>query len=152
MSDLQIHRFNGTEHFAIVSAKCFAVENGEEITLWFEVEATSDGAKQCRDTADFTASPSAELGIPVSCFNINDFVGREFRHAGTSNDNVDSCASIFYYYEHQPLRDNHVTVLSRISERNFRVRWIARTQDVNHYDGSKPDTRIEIECIFDVRS
>ena len=151
MSDLQIHRFNGTEHFAIGVAKCFTVGSGDDLMLWFEIETVRDGAQPCDDTAGFLAAPNAELGIPISAFDINDFVGHEFHRVGTANDDEDSCEAIFYYYEHQPLRDNRVTVLSRSGDRTFRIRWTARTQDVNHYDGSKPDAQIEIECNFDVR-
>lgn len=151
MSDLQIHRFNGTERFVIGSARCFTVESGDDLTLWFEIETVADSAQPCSDTVDYPATPSAELGISISDFNIDDFVGHEFDHAGTESDDEDSCMSLFYYYEHQPLRNNHVTVLSRLGDRTFRIRWTARTQDVNYYDGSKPDAQVEIECDFDVR-
>jgi hypothetical protein len=152
MSELQIHRFNGTEHFAIKSAKCFTVGSGDDLRLWFEIETTTEGAQPCSDTAEFPAAPKAELGILVSEFNINDFVGREFHHAGTIDDDEDSCDSLFYYYEHQPLRENHVTILSQSDIGTFRIRWTARTQDVSYYDGSKPDAKIEIECEFKVKS
>jgi hypothetical protein len=52
-----------------------------------------------------------------------------------------------YYCEHQPLRENHISVLSRAGDR-FCLRWTAVTQDVNYYDGSKPLTRVEIEGEF----
>jgi len=152
MSELQIHRFNGTECFAIDTAKCFTVGSDDDLTLWFEIETTAEDSKPCSDTKEFPATPNAELGIRISDFDISDFVGREFHHAGTTNDDEDSCDSLFYYYyEHQPLRDNHVTILSQSDAGTFRIRWTARTQDVNHYDGSKPDARMEIECEFDVR-
>jgi hypothetical protein len=38
-------------------------------------------------------------------------------------------------------------VVSRAGDR-FRVRWTAVTQDVNYYDGSKPQTQVEIEGEF----
>jgi hypothetical protein len=151
MCNLQIHRFNGTERFIISSARCFTVGEGDDLTLWFEIEADANGAKPCSDTADDPAAPSAELGISVSEFNIDDFVGHEYELAGTENDDEDSCMSLFYYYEHQPLRNNHVKILSRTGERTFRIRWIAHTDDVNFYDDSKPDAQIEIECDFTVR-
>jgi hypothetical protein len=151
MNHLQLHRFNGTERFAIGSAKCFTVGHGDDFTLWFEIEAVADGAQQCSDTAEHPATPNAEVGIYVTEFHINEFLGREFYHAGTANDNEDSCKSLFYYYEHQPLRNNHLKVLSQSGDRKFRILWTARTQDVNYYDGSKPDAQFEVECDFDVR-
>jgi hypothetical protein len=150
MNYLHIYRFNGTERFAIGTARCFTVGTGDELTLWFEIETVSDGSQTCSDTAEYAATPSAELGILVDDFNLNTIAGREFHHAGTADDEEDSCTSLFYYYEHQPLRENHVTVISRIDDRTLRIRWTARTQDVCYYDGSKPDAIIEIESNFEI--
>ena len=76
--------------------------------------------------------------------------GQTFHHKGTTSDDEDSCDSLFYYFSHQALRDNKVKVLSQLSETKIRVHWTGRTQDVNYYDGSKPDARIEVECDFDI--
>ena len=83
-------------------------------------------------------------------FDIEKFVGCDFFHQGTLTDDEDSCDALFYYYEHQPLRDNRVAVLSRSDARMFRIRWTARTQDV--VDFRDPDASIEIDCDFEVRA
>jgi hypothetical protein len=55
--------------------------------------------------------------------------------------------SLLYSCEHEPLRNNNITVVSRTGDR-FWLRWTAVTKDVNYYDGSKPPTQVEIEGKF----
>jgi len=55
--------------------------------------------------------------------------------------------SLFYYCEHEPLRQNQIAVMSRAGDR-FWLRWKAVTKDANCYDGSKPPTQVEIEGEF----
>ncbi|HET6247666.1 MAG TPA: hypothetical protein VFE47_08220, partial [Tepidisphaeraceae bacterium] len=57
------------------------------------------------------------------------------------------CRSLLYYCEHEPLCDNRIKVVSRDVNR-FLLHWTATTQDVIHYDGSKPPTKVEIEGEF----
>jgi hypothetical protein len=52
-----------------------------------------------------------------------------------------------YYYEHEDLDNNVIDVL-RQEQDCFQIRWTATTLDVNYYDGSKPDTRVEIDGMF----
>ncbi|WP_345685899.1 hypothetical protein [Novipirellula caenicola] len=115
--------------------------------LWFEINATKDGATLNDDTQHYPADPNGELGIDIADFAEESLVGLELFHAGTQNDDEDSCDSIFYYYEHQPLRKNSVQILDRNGDA-FTVRWSGVTQDVNHYDGTKPEAGVEIDATF----
>ncbi|MEU3654388.1 hypothetical protein AB0E67_16450 [Streptomyces sp. NPDC032161] len=145
-----LHRFNGDEVYRIASAdiRVSAAERSEgPVTLWFEVLADSDGARRCEDTADLGMAPTAEVGIELPGVDADALVGRELVLPGVRSDDEDSCMSLLYYCEHHPLRDNRITVVSRDGDR-FRLRWTAVTEDVNHYDGSKPPTRVEIEGAF----
>lgn len=151
MNQLTINRFNGTEVFPIASAHLFTVRDNEDLTLWFEIEAAEKGAHFNADTLVYPATPSAELGIQMAQFDSSKLVGQQFTHPGISSDDGDSCCALFYYYEHQPLRDNQVSILSQ-SRNIFKICWIARTQDVNFYDGSKPDAKIEITADFTLKS
>lgn len=151
MNQLTITRFNGTEVFPIESAHLFTVRESENLTLWFEIEATEKGAHFNADTSVYPARPSAELGIKLAQFDASKLVGQKFKHPGTSNDDEDTCSALFYYYEHQPLRDNLVSILSQ-SSNIFKICWMARTQDVNFYDGSKPDAKLEINADFMLKS
>lgn len=142
-----LHRFNGDEIFPIKSAVMFASADEEGITLWFEVEAEPEALKRCPDTVEFGGRPRAEVAKNLKKFDLENLVGKEFRIPGTVDDDEDSCESLIYYYEHEPLRKNRIRILSRHGDR-FRLRWTAVTKDINFYDGSKPLTKVEIEGEF----
>ncbi|MFB7914754.1 hypothetical protein [Streptomyces sp. NPDC056061] len=144
-----LHRFNGDEVYRLKSAVmwvCAGAESGAPVTLWFEAEADSGGALRCEDTADLGMAPNAEVGVELPGVDADALVGREFVVPGVPDDE-DSCMSLLYYCEHQALRDNRISVVSRDGDR-FRLRWTAVTGDVNHYDGSRAPTRVEIEGDF----
>lgn len=138
-----LRRFNGDEIFRLQSAVIWAYESEGGITIWFEVEADSDALQRCEDTVEFGHGPNAEVGIEITELNADQLVGREFLLPGTKSDDEDSCMALLYYYEHEPLRQNRIEILSRDVDR-FWIRWTAITQDINYYDGSKPPTHVEI--------
>lgn len=142
-----LHRFNGDEVYHLESAVMCAYESEQGITLWFEVKADPENAQRCADTAEMGMSPNAEVGIDLPDLDPNELVGREFVVPGTKSDDEDSCKSLLYYCEHEPLRDNRIEVVSRDGNR-FRLRWTAAVRDVNYYDGSTPPTQVEIEGEF----
>jgi hypothetical protein len=142
-----LHRFNGDEVYHLESAVLWAYETAQGVTLWFEVKADSENAQRCEDTAEMGMSPNAEVGIDLPDLDANELVGREFIVPGTKADDEDSCKSLLYYCEHEDLRDNRIKVVSRDGNR-FLLRWTAVVRDVNHYDGSKPPTKVEIEGEF----
>ncbi|MFB6946475.1 hypothetical protein [Streptomyces sp. NPDC056305] len=148
-----LHRFNGDEVYRFRSAEMWlgcATDDGPDAdaVLWFELAADDDAIQRCEDTADAGMAPTAEVGIGlvVAEADADRLVGRTFVMPGAS-DGEDSCMSLLYYYEHEPLRDNRITVISRHGDR-FRLRWTAVCEDVNFYDGSKPATRVEIDGEF----
>jgi hypothetical protein len=144
-----LHRFNGDEVYRFETAVMWAYvkERGPGVTLWFEVSADPDALRRCEDTAELGMSPNAEVGIDLPELDAGQLVGRDFVIPGTQSDDEDSCMSLLYYCEHEPLRDNHIRVVSRDRDR-FWLRWTAAVQDVNYYDGSKPPARVEIEGEF----
>jgi WD40 repeat protein len=142
-----LHRFNGDEVYRLESAVLWASRTARGVTLWFEAKADPKNAQRCEDTARMRMSPNAEVGIDLPDLDADELVGREFSIPGTKSDDEDSCMSLLYYCEHEPLRDNRIAVVSRAGDR-FRLRWTAVATDVNYYDGSKPPTRVEIEGEF----
>jgi hypothetical protein len=141
-----LHRFNGDEVYRFKSAIMFTY-SADPVTLSFEVEADRDAISRCEDTAELGMAPKAEVDIELPDFDLDKLVGRKFSIPGTKTDDEDSCKSLFYYCEHEPLRKNKITVVSRRGDR-FWLRWTAETKDVNFYDGSKPPTKVEIEGEF----
>ena len=142
-----LHRFNGDEIFRLQSAVMSAYESDGGATIWFEVESDPVALQRCEDTVKYAHWPNAEVGIEVAELNADQLVGREFELPGTKFDDEDSCMALLYYYEHEPLRENKIAILSRLDDR-FWIRWTAVTQDINFYDGSKPPARVEIEGEF----
>jgi hypothetical protein len=142
-----LHRFNGDEVYHFKSAVMWAYTTERGVTLWFEVEADPEKAQRCEDTAEMGMSPNAEVGIDLPELYSDEIVGQEFSIPGTKTDREDSCMSLLYYCEHEPLRQNRIKVVSRADDR-FWLKWTAVTKDVNYYDGSKPPTQVEIEGEF----
>jgi hypothetical protein len=142
-----LHRFNGDEIYRFQSAVMWAYRTETGVTLWFEVAADPDALQRCEDTATMGVCPNAELGINLPDLDADQLVGQQFVLPGTTTDDDDSCMALLYYCEHEPLRDNSITVVSRNTDR-FWIRWTGVTKDVNYYDGSKPSTKVEIEGEF----
>ena len=156
---LALHRFNGIERFEIKTAKMFLLGDPGNYTLWFELETTNEASVRNEDTAGHPATPSLSVGVTLTEFSVDTLVGSELHHAGipceaseededvSGVEGQDSCEALMYYYEHQPLRDVRIAITGR-SEDGFIVRGTATTPDVNFYDGSAPDTKVEIEAVF----
>ncbi|MFJ6016624.1 hypothetical protein [Streptomyces sp. NPDC092952] len=155
-----LHRFNGDEVYGLDEAVVRVIRSydgdgegggGHEVTVWFEASAASDGARRCADTAEAGMVPSAEVGVGMTAAEaeIDRLVGRTFLMPGVP-EGEDSALSLLYYFEHEPLRDNRITVVARVGDR-LRLRWTGECCDVNFYDGSKPPARIEIEGDFRYR-
>jgi hypothetical protein len=142
-----LHRFNGDEVYRFKSAVMWAYLTEAGVALWFEVEADPENAQRCEDTEGLRRSPKAEVGIDLPELDAGALVGKEFSIAGTKSDREDSCMSLLYYCEHEALRQNRITVLSRNGDR-LGLRWTATTKDINYYDGTRPPTQVEIEGEF----
>ncbi|MFE7464389.1 hypothetical protein ACFU6R_09815 [Streptomyces sp. NPDC057499] len=157
-----LHRFNGDEAYRLGEATVRVLRSygsgsgsgsgsegdGHEVTVWFEAQADPEGARRCADTAEAGMVPSAEVGVGMTEgeADIDRLVGRTFLVPGVP-EGEDSASSLLYYFEHEPLRDNRITVVSRDGDR-LRLRWTGECDDVNFYDGSKPPTRIGVEGVF----
>ncbi|MET9913384.1 hypothetical protein ABZZ74_42615 [Streptomyces sp. NPDC006476] len=53
-------------------------------------------------------SPTAEVGIELPELDADQLGGRECVIPGTKDDAEESCMSLLYYCEHQPLRHNQL--------------------------------------------
>ena len=91
--------------------------------------------------------PSAEVLVKIPSFDLEALVGAHFRVPQGCLEEEESCRATLYYCEHEPLDNNELRILGRQGNL-FRVHWCGTTLDVNYYDGSKPDTRVEIEGDF----
>jgi hypothetical protein len=142
---LLLHRFNGTEEYLLSRAVIFAVKETRGLRLWFEVEA-GPPVRTLPDTVELGTQPGAEVGFPLSRLNASELVNRTFELANGYDQRHGALAALSYV-EQQELRETVVHIGDREGS-TFHVCWTAVTTEVNHYDGSKPDTRVEIERRF----
>ncbi|MEP7286534.1 MAG: hypothetical protein ABI947_12280 [Chloroflexota bacterium] len=144
-----LHRFNGDEEFALGPANIHIGhdENGS----WLGLEAYTNGTviKSLPDTEELYGRPHAFISAAVS--QTKDLVGVKLSVSTSYDDSLEDYISRFYYLRHESLDANEVEFLSRRKDK-YLVRWTGQTPDVNYYDGSKPDTYIEIEGWFTVKS
>ncbi len=105
------------------------------------IEYTTD------DTIAYNPHPIVEIYI-LDDVRLSDLVGREFSvEAGESEDEQD-LISRFYYFEHEPLDNNRISIVSMTDSKTYTIKWTGSCTDPNHYDGSKDDAIIEIEAAF----
>lgn len=115
--------------------------------LWFETETETEPLQDFPDSDELLSNPDVELTIYLDTLKLNEFAPLEFALAQGYNENSRSLDARLYYFEHQEVNDNR----GRIEYRGngvFYVYWTGTTMDVNYYDGSKPDTRLELEGEF----
>jgi hypothetical protein len=149
-----LHRFNGDEVFQFANATISAFEDYDGPTVYLELDGNPDGAQRCADTSEQDNSAGALVYIRVPDLDLDldpeleSLVGREFS-IDAGEDHVGDLP-LLSYFEYEPLRRNRIRFLSRNAGR-FRIEWTGETCDVNHYDGSKPPTQVEISGDFILR-
>jgi hypothetical protein len=113
----------------------------------FEAETEGVCLKSLPDTVNLHRSPKAEVAVVVDQVAPDNLAGSRFSVPNGYDESIEDQVATIYYVEHQPIDNNEVEVLSRKGD-VFHVRWTGTTTDVNHYDGSQPDTRVEIDGAF----
>ena len=102
-----------------------------------------------RRTADLGGSPNADVSVILDTLQADKLVGRQFSVPAAYDEELGDHMARFYYVEHEDLSDNEVVILAQ-NGASFHVRWTGTTTDINFCDGSKPDTRVEIDGWLDV--
>ncbi|WP_050183757.1 hypothetical protein [Domibacillus robiginosus] len=151
MGVFTLNRFNGVEKYRISEANMYAVKKDEnEIMVWLEVETEREPLQPLPDTADCGMNPSAEVTVYVGRFHLKNFGEQEFVISKGYDKNRKDWTARLYYFEHQDV-DRNTLKLTYKGNGIFDIHWTGVTTDISYYDGSKPDTRIEIfgECIFE---
>lgn len=147
LGTITLHRFNGDHVYAITSAVLLPVESDGKTNLWFEVAAAPEPLQTVPDTAELGAQPAAEAVVTLDHLDLDSLAGRSFSLPSGYDAAAERQVASVYYCEHGLLNHNEIHVLARAG-RSFHVRWTGTTTDVNHYDGSKPETRVEIDGQF----
>ncbi|MCM3782468.1 hypothetical protein M3231_05750 [Neobacillus mesonae] len=148
---LTLIRYNGTEKHVLEEAQAYAtqtdVDGRQQVMLWFEAETDTTPLIPLPDPEELMSNPGAELTIYLDELHLNHFTSMEFTLSHGYNESSRSLDARLYYFEHQEVNDNR----GRIEYKGngvFGVQWTGTTMDVNYYDGSKPDTRLELEGDF----
>lgn len=142
-----LHRFNGDEVYGLASAVMWAAEDEGGVTLSFEATAHEEEAERLPDTEERELAPYAEVAVALPSLTPDQLVGQVLVQPESYVEEMGGQVAFLEYAEQAELRESEVRILSRAGDR-FHVRWTGVTCDVNHYDGSKPETQVEIEGEF----
>ena len=93
------------------------------------------------DTEELDATPKVEVRVDLPALVPNQLVGRTYRP--TNREPNGDPPGFLDYMDRQELAEPVIQVLARDGN-VFVVRVSGVTTDVNYYDGSKPDTRVEL--------
>jgi hypothetical protein len=147
---IKLHRFNGDEEFALEEAYLH-IQPETETSMQLELEAGNYGTvlKGLPDTEILNAWPGAHIFVELPFPASEPLTGKKISLPVAYDETIQNTRATFYYVEHEALEDNEIEFLEHKDNR-YRIRWTGRTMDVNFYDGSKPDTRIEIEGWFTI--
>jgi hypothetical protein len=137
---LLLHRFCGEEEFILSTAEMLAFRRSGGVRLWFDAETKGECIRVLEDTARHHAWPKLSVRVDLPGLVPNELVGQQF-NPRNYDPNGDPPGTIFYF-ESDELRECAVVVLARDGP-VFEVRLSGIATDVNFYDGSKPDTRVE---------
>jgi hypothetical protein len=131
----------------VVAATLQATHQGRNYQLCFGVRTDGVCVKSLPDTADLKARPNAEVTVTGKGLAPSKLVGKTFTVPRGYDEELEDHVATIYYVDHDDLDENEIKILSK-KGKMFRVHWTGTTKDVNHYDGSKPTTRVEIDATF----
>jgi hypothetical protein len=144
---LVLHRCNGDEIYGVKSATITASEEDGAVELLLYLDTKAKPIQTLPDTAELDPQPNAEVYITLNKLDVSKLVGRRFSIPTSWSDEKQDHVSCIYYCEHGDLNRNVVRFLEQQGNK-FLVRWTGTTTDVNFYDGSRPDTKVEIKAWF----
>ncbi len=149
---MTLQRFNGDEVFSVAEATVdFYIEVDQTFATTFRAVAATPPMKTLPDTEELHAKPFAELMLYLSKHpGIALLTGRSCTLAEGYDQASGEHLTNFYYGEHELVDDVEIAVLKRDGERAH-LRLTGTTVDVNHYDGSKPKTKILIDAEFTLK-
>ncbi len=147
-----LHRFNGDEEFVLEEAS-LNITPDQQGNLVLELEAITNGTviKSLPDTEGLYGSPTASIFVTIPRPATVNLVGMKLSLPCSYDELIEDFRTNFYYVEHESLEANEIEFLA-LKENKYWVKWTGETLDVNYYDGSKPDTRVEIEGWFTIAS
>lgn len=150
-ADLMVlKRFNGDELYPIARAEWNLYEDSEygHWNLWISIVADFAVSQQ-EDTVTLNGQPKWEVNWIAARMAISDLIPgfrREIPNGYVDRRDVIRHTN-FYYTSHEETDDNIIEIVAVDGDR-LKIRLQGTTIDVNHYDGSKPRTKITVETWF----
>lgn len=145
---LYITRFCGVEQYPVKTAKWYIIDGDrtedDPDMLCLDITLGS-GYGLHKDTAMLKAEPVWEVRfcsveIPASALQS----GFRLEQPNLQRDVYGN----LYYTEHQPTTGNQMEII-KADETRLKIRLTGITEDVNFYDGSKPQSTLQIVAWFD---
>lgn len=147
VSVLELRRFNGVESYEVDAACCNSYQQ-EGITEAVFVVTTSRPNASLPDTEELRALPSVEIGFRTNEPIATVFTtGAKYLNLPEYDETQEEWMTNLYYCEHQGV-DNVTLVIESADSDTVTATIEGTTTDVNHYDGSKPDTRVFVRAVF----
>ncbi|MEM6297182.1 MAG: hypothetical protein AAF740_00670 [Bacteroidota bacterium] len=143
---LTIKRFNGLEIWELEKGS-FSVtphQRGVIVNFW----ARSSGKLLSAPLEDtrVDGTPVLELQTLLDKSCVNDFIGLDIDiKLKDQPDDRDLLFANFYYYSHDTPFFNQLSV-KEVRGELYHIVSISSLDDVNYYDGSKPENQIIIDC------
>jgi hypothetical protein len=138
---LVLHRFCGDEEFVLCAAEMLAYRDGDGVRLWFDAASSGECLRSQPDTVEAHPEPSVSVRVDLPALTPNELVGRRF--VPTDRDAIADLPAAIFYFDTYELLEPVVEIIRRDGQ-VFEVRITGVSTDVNHYDGSKPPTRVEL--------
>lgn len=150
MDKLMLKRFCGEEAYPIKKAVWDILEGDgtwdDPYSLWLEIECDA-GESLNEDTINLDAKPNLDISFHALTLKDEDIKPGFIL---TFENEEEESEALLYYCDHQPTKNNRMEILERTGD-TLLVKLTAETMDVNYYDGSKPDNKIELTTRFQFR-
>lgn len=146
---LHMQRFKGLESYQIESAKwnLYRDEDPQGMNLCLRVEC-SKAIKQFEDTAYVGGKPDWELNLVQPVLEDSSLhTGFKAEIPASYDESRGGWITNFYFTSHEGSEKNQVEVLSRDGDRLL-IRLTGEIVDVNHYDDSKPRSKVSVTTWF----
>jgi hypothetical protein len=143
INTLRLHRFNGIEEFLLGECNVRMIDGDTYDHLNIDFFTQSPAVHVLEDTAENPTKPCGEIDIIAKRIIVKNIPGKTFEIKESFNEQYGDNVTRFYYYEHVEIRDVVIKFIQRDGEKIL-IEITGYIQDVNYYDGSKPDTKIEL--------
>jgi hypothetical protein len=145
-----LKRFNGDELYPIARAEWNLYYDHEDRhwNLWISLD-TDFAVSQREDTVGLSGQPKWEVNWIEDSLTVENLIPgfkREIPNGYVDLPGITRYTN-FYYCSHEDTDDNLIEVLAVEGEK-LKIRVEGTTIDVNHYDDSKPRTKIIVETWF----